>query len=310
MYSQNTVALQKHYLQKCEDFFWILLRLGCIPQSQICRLLFKNATDSTTNTALMQTFEGIGLINRVQFGNTNICRATHTVSRYFGNKQIVKISGAKLKRGSLILEKYLRLGYYDRPTKNLRERLDKTTALLYLPTASQSIKLLKRYQTYFEERNLHTDGIQNELAVLQKRYDFQFDKKIKIDSNVTDLYHLESINCFLSGIRFELKNGKFKPIINADIYNIHNLPSQRLAKHILTSMTTLESIFNIDINMGIVVITIYSHEEQNTKEMNIVYNYLSYKLGLDIEPLKNQVKFIYFGTKAHLFSHIDPSNII
>lgn len=54
MLSEKEKVIQDYFFNKYEDLLWCIVRAGgCVVQSQMCRLLNNNKSDTHTNTILV-----------------------------------------------------------------------------------------------------------------------------------------------------------------------------------------------------------------------------------------------------------------
>ena len=321
--SDKIAALQCYYLNQNNDIFWIILRLGgCIMQQQLCRLLNNNLTDTTKNTALVKKLEEAQLIKIKKIGSNNVLILTYPVFQYFKINRTVKLNGVKIKRSAMIMEKYLRLGYYSKPPIELKRRLQKTAALSYMTTGQAHLLLIQKYIPILKEKGWCVDGLKNQEEVLYKRFDYQTmfslyenypPLELDKENGELDLYNLECNNSFISGIRFA-GEGERQLIVYADIYNVYEKSPLSIAKLVLQTQETLEAIFADykNDNFAKVYVQIYSHLAYSADYEKKVYTYLCAQPEyIGNEALaKDMVQLNFLNTKTTLFSNIDPCSIV
>lgn len=325
--SDRTAALQVYYLSKYNIELWVIMRLGgCIFQQQLCRWLNNNKTDTTTNTALVKRLEEAQLIKIKKVGNkNNILILTYPVLKYFNVNRTVKINGAKIKRSAMVMEKYLLMGYYTRNPIELKNRLEKTSCLAYMTSGHPALRLIQKYIPLLENRGWGVDGLRHQEKIMYQRFDHQTKfllyenyppLKLDKEDGQLDLYNLECQNSFISGIRFDkLSNGKEQLQVHADIYNVYEKDPISIAKLVLDTQRTIESIFADykNDNFADVYITIFSHREFCECYENKIYTYLcsitNEYIGNE-ELARNRIRMSWLNTKTTLFSNIDPSSIV
>ena len=324
MIDERTAILQAHYINMYAELFWIILRLGgCVLQQQVCRLLNNNKSDTTANTALIKKLEEAKLIKIRKIGSNSVLIITYPVLKYFGVNRTVKYKGVKIKRSAMILEKYLREGYYKVPILELKRRLQKTAALSFMVTGEPHLRLINAYTKALLEKGWQVDGLKHQEKILLKRFDYQtkftlYENYPPLDlgkeANETDLYNLECQNSFITGIRMENRGSKKQLIITADIYNILEKNPIFAANLALLTMRTIEGIFADYKNSNFVEVEIhvYSHQSYSEDYTRKFYEKLCVApefLGQE-ELARRQVKLTFFDSKTRLFSNIDPSAIV
>ena len=324
--SDRTAALQAYYLSKYNTELWVIMRLGgCIFQQQLCRWLNNNKTDTTSNTALVKRLEEAQLIKIKKVGNkNNILILTYPVFKYFRVNRTAKINGAKIKRSAMIMEKYLRMGYYTKDPIELKKRLEKTSCLPYMTTGEPALRLLQKYIPLLENRGWCVDGLKHQEQIMYQRFDHQTKfllyenyppLKLDKEDGQLDLYNLECQNAFISGIRFDkLQNGKEQLQAYIDIYNVYEKDPSSIAKLVLDAQRTIESIFADykNDNFVDVYIQVYSHNEHNVDYENKLYTYLCTQneyIGNE-ELVRNRIRLVFLDSRTSLFSNIDPSSIV
>lgn len=323
--SDRTAALQVHYLSKHSDILYVIMRIGgCILQQQLCRWLNNNKTDTTSNTSLVKNLVESQLVKVRQIGGNNILIITYPVFKYFKVNRTVKINGAKIKRSAMIMEKYLRMGYYTKDPIELKKRLEKTSCLSYMTTGEPALRLIQKYIPLLENKGWSVDGLKHQEQIMYQRFDHQTKfllyenyppLKLDKEDGQLDLYNLECQNSFISGIRFDkLSNGKEQLQVHADIYNVYEKDPLSIAKLVLDTQQTIEGIFADfkNDNFVDVYIQVYSHNEYNFDYENKVYTYLCTQneyIG-NIDLAKQRIKLVWFNSKSSLFSNIDPSSIV
>lgn len=323
--SDKIAAMQIYFLSKYNEIFWIITRVGgCVMQQQLCRLLNNNLTDTTKNTALVKKLEEAQLIKIKKIGSNNVLILTYPVFQYFKINRTVKINGAKIKRSAMIMEKYLRLGYYEKPPVELKKRLEKTSALSYMTTGEPHLLLVHKYINILQAKGWCVDGLKNEQEILYQRFDYQtkfalYENYPPLDLNKEekelDLYNLECQNSFISGIQFKvLPSGKAQLVILADIYNVYEKDPLSIAKLVLITQETIEAIFADyeNSNFAKVYVQVYSHMAYSADYEKKVYTYLCAQpeyIG-NAALAKDMVQLNFLNTKTTLFSNIDPCAIV
>ena len=323
--SDKIAALQIYYLNQYKEVFWVILRLGgCVMQQQLCRWLNNNQTDTTKNTNFIKKLEEAQLIKIRKIGSNNLLILTYPVFQYFNINRTVKVNGAKIKRSAMIMEKYLRIGYYDKPPIELKRRLEKSACLSFMTTGEQHLRLIQKYITILEEKGWSTDGLLHEEKILFQRFDYQTKfafyenyppLELNKEDKELDLYNLECQNSFISGIQFKvLPSGKEQLVIFADIFNIYEKDPLSIAKLVLQTQETLEAIIADykNSNFAKVYVQVYSHLAYSAEYEKKVYTYLCAQpeyLG-NIDAAKDMVRLHFLNTKTTLFSNIDPCSIV
>lgn len=316
MDSEYIYALQSWYLPKYADLFKVIAYLGgCITQQQLTRLLFQNKTDCVSRDRLVRKLLDAKLLKVEKLGGNNILLLTYPVFRYLDIQRTAKISGTRLKLSALILEKYLRLRIYnaEHPAMALKDRLEKTSALSYLPTGVAHMRQMHYLTTVFAERGLCTDGLQYQYRRAEKRMEHcfrkEYDKAHRLGlSKEPDLFGLECKNIYLTGVR--MRQGPYgKEHLEGivDVYHISNLTPAKLTSYIIEAKRVIESTLQND---STALIHIYSHGAEDTAYMDQVYAALEqYPEFVLPDTAREQVTFHFFDTKAALFSNIDPDRI-
>lgn len=323
--SDRTAALQVHYLSKHSDILYVIMRIGgCILQQQLCRWLNNNKTDTTSNTALVKNLVESQLVKVRQIGGNNILIITYPVFKYFKVNRTVKINGAKIKRSAMIMEKYLRMGYYTKDPIELKKRLEKTSCLSYMTTGEPALRLIQKYIPLLENRGWSVDGLRHQEKIMYKRFDHQTKfllyenyppLELNKEDGELDLYNLECQNAFISGIRFDkLPNDKEQLQVHADIYNVYEKDPLSITKLVLDTQRTIESIFADykNDNFADVYITIYSHHAYSEDYENKLYSYLCIQneyVGTE-ELVRSRIRLVFLDSRTSLFSNIDPRSIV
>lgn len=322
--SEQIYGLQSYYTSKYNEILWVILRIGgCILQQQLCRWINNNQTDTTANTAFVKKLEEGQLIKIKKIGNNNLLILTYPVFQYFQVNRTVKINGTKIKRSAMIMEKYLRLGYHSKPPVELKKRLSKTATLSYMTTCESHLRLIQKYMPILESKSWRIDGLKHQEQILYKRFDYQTkfalyenSPPLELDKedNELDLYNLECQNSFITGIRFDILNGKEQLKVFADIYNIYEKDSLSIAKLILDTQRTIEAIFADYKNSNFVevYVQVYSHAAYNIDYENKVYSYLCAQneyIGNE-ELARSIIKLTFMDNSSKLFSNISPNSIV
>lgn len=322
---EKIYALQAYYINKYKELFWIILRVGgCIMQQQLCRLMNNNQTDTVANTALVKKLTEAKLIKTTTVGRNSLIILTYPVFQYFGINRTFQYTSLRMKRSAMIIEKYLRLGYYNRSLKELMDRIRKTAAISYLGTSENHLLLINKYIKILEEKGWNVDGLKKEEEILLQRFDYQIKCKLyenypplklnKLQGQL-DLYNLECQQVFLSGIKFNpLPNGKEKLQVFLDIYNVNEIFGKRLGKLIINAQRSIQCLFADykNNNFPEIVIQVFSHLSYDKQCEDNLYDYLiSEKEYLGNELLaRNTIRLVFLDTKKTLFSNIDPTALV
>ena len=123
-------AMQKFYLEKYEDLFYCIIHLGgCLPQAQLCRLLFKNETKNSVSQRLFRDFKKAKLIRVAKMSRGNLIMLAYPTFLHCGLDRTAYYNGKRVKLGSLIMEKHLSRGIYDEPdpASALRKKLESSS---------------------------------------------------------------------------------------------------------------------------------------------------------------------------------------
>lgn len=319
--------MKQYYLNRFEDVFWIITFAcgGSIHSSQLHRWLSAEGKELQYDTyiAIVTDWERLKLIRRSTIGRSVIIHLGQAVYRYFDVKSAVVCNAFKLKRTSLIMEKYLtQEKYYQKPPSSLRKRLMKTGGLYLLALGEAQLRILENYKVALEKYQWDLRGIQHEIETMKEYMNVSASRRhfsktsTHFKSTVMNLYRLTFKSIIVSGatIQQERENAIFT--VYVDVYNILNSSEKMLAKQVLEIYHVINGIFNDSNNSTHKVnciTTIYSHQKEDEKLINATYQLLRANNEFcfyDKEDLKRQVRFVFFDTSRRLFGGIKTDSVV
>lgn len=318
-------TMQDFYINMYEDIFFVVIfgLSGFISQQQFCRLTNDNKAKAAHSiNKLLNDWKRYYIISIQKIGRCNILIINEPVYKHFHLCYQNARSANKLKRTTLLMEKYLREGkYYNKSFSSLKERILKTNALWYLPVGQSSYNILNNYEKALMPFHWDTRGIENEKAIMKKyiQNSAKFQKAEESEKQISTVKNLYNLNCqgiFLTGAKIKKReNNKVEFVLYCDILNTYNYYSNILVDRILSARLTLYSIFDDDNKEHIFnpIITIYSHEQHDQLFIDDVYRQLKRTnvfLFCSDQELKDQIRFVYFNSATKLFNGVKLHQLI
>lgn len=314
-------------MNKYENIFWVIA-YGCggsIHSSQLYRWISAEGKELKYSTyhAVLSDWERLQLIRKSAIGRNSILFLGQAVYQYFNLAFGGNRSASKLKRTSLIIEKYLiQEGYHLKPPSALRSRLMKTGGLYMLPKGEAQLRILENYKNALEPFQWDLNGIQYEIETMKQYMNISASKRhfskvsTHFNSSRMNLYRLTFHSIFVSGATLKKNEEKLVFTLYVDLYKIFNSSDKYLSKQILEINHLINAIFfdannsNHQVNC---IITVYSHEKEDEKLADMVYKRLSKtsEFGLyDKASFKRQIRFVFFDTSRRLFGGIKTDSVV
>lgn len=310
LHSEKTIALQKYFLPKYEDLLMCMINAGgCIYHSQIS-MLQSGCRDSRGAKSLGNYLcEAHILKKQIMFKNT-LYTPTSTALNYCGVSHLACMNNSRLKLSLLILESYIRKGYYklENPTQAIRNRMELAGIRYYATQGQPHIFQLEHLITAFDERRLDTTGLLHQLDRMKLRVDFALSQNQSERPQIpkeSDLFTLSCNTIFLSGVTMRANEyGVERPIGLIDIYCISAWKPIKMAERIIEAKRTIESILG---NNSSTAFTIHSHFAENPNYKKAVVNWLSQYPEFYIE--KPNLTFKWYDTAHSLFAGTNPNTL-
>lgn len=322
MGKQETLKIiQEYYIKKYDDIFYVITRLGgCVYQSQLSRWLFDNSPHTTGSKNFINEMIRVKLFKYYNLGQNRILLLTCTVFKHYAvHNHAIRLNGTRLIKNAILMERYFQEGYYKREPRQLRDRINQSNCLSYLPTGENHIRLLNNYIIFFRKHGWSTKTLEKELEIQNVRlYNcLHYNKKDRIVIPISktidglDLYVLERFSIYISTVSYSSNKNEIN--IYLDYYLINELTPRRVANNIIMAIQYSESLFS-DYEHELTAkahLCVYSCFGDLNNYMNNVYRYLSYSNIYQVasEVIKQDISFQEFDLRSSLFAFIDPKNI-
>lgn len=315
MLSEKEKVIQEYFFHKYEDLLWCIVRAGgCVVQSQMCRLLNNNKSDTHTNTILVDDLIQAHILRKRRITANNILEVTVCTLNYFGISHPAEINAIRIKLSSLVFENYLTQDYYtkENPAQAMRQQMEKSSMQYYLPTGEAHINQLNRLYESFCKRGYSTDGLTYQLQRMEIRrqsgFNYASGNKLNL-SKEPDLFTVSQKNIYLSGVTVR-KNAYGSERLTAlvDVYFARTWGTSQFVHNLIEAKRVIEDTLQNDCEA---IFTIHSHYSANPDFEEKVCNALAqYPEYLTEDDVRRAVTFKWYNTSARIFSSIDPSNLL
>ncbi len=315
MLSEKERVIQNYFFDKYEDLLWCIVRAGgCIVQSQMCRLLNNNKSDTHTNTILVEDLVEARILRKRRITANNVLEVTICTLNHFGISHPAEINAIRIKLSALVFENYLTQGYYakENPAQAVRQQMEKSSMQYYLPTGEAHLRQLNRLYEAFCNRGYSTDGILYQMKRMETRrqsgYNYAFGNKLEL-SKEPDLFTLSQKNIYLSNVvvrKNEYGNEQLVGLV--DVYFARTWTVSQFTNYIIEAKRIIEDTLQ---NNALAIFTIHSHNSSNSNFENRVCKALAqFPEFLTEDYVRSDITFKWYDTSRYIFSNVDPSNLL
>lgn len=315
MLSEKEKVIQDYFLHKYEDLLWCVVRVGgCVAQSQMCRLLNNNKSDTHTNTILVEDLIEARIFRKRRITANNILEVTLCTLNYFGITCPNEINAIRIKLSALVFENYLSKGYYakENPAKAMRKEMERGSLQYYMPTGEPHIMQLNKLYETFLARGFSTDGLTYQLKRMEKRRDssrtYAGGNKLELTKE-PDLFTVSQKNIYLNNVVLRRNEyGGERLIALVDVYFARTWRTEYFVNNLIEAKRVIEDTLQ---NNAEAVFTIHSHYSANpdfeNKVCKAMAQYPEYPTEDDV---RRAVTFKWYDTSRYIFSNVDPANLL
>ena len=315
MLSEKEKVIQNYFFDKYEDLLWCIVRAGgCIVQSQMCRRLNNNKSDTHTNTILVEDLVEARILRKRRITANNILEVTICTLNHFGINHPAEINAIRIKLSALVFENYLSQGYYERenPAQAMRQQMEKSSMQYYLPTGEAHIRQLNLLYEPFCNRGYSTDGILYQMKRMEtrKQYGYNYASGNKLElSKEPDLFTLSQKNIYLSNVVVRKnEHGNEQLIGFVDVYFARTWTVNQFTNYIIEAKRVIEDTLQ---NNALAIFTIHSHSSSNSNFENRVCKALAeFPEYLTEDDVQSAITFKWYDTSRYIFSNVDPANLL
>jgi len=318
-----------YYLEKYNDVFYIIIYAlsGAIHLIELKRWLYNNKPDNAKALRkVIADWEQLGLVNKVKMGRNYVLYMRAPVYNYFHLMYYRPATSEKLKRTSLLMEKFLtEEKYYLKPPSELKNRLLKTNAVLFLASGESHKRIVQNYIKALTPYGWDMTGLNDQMQLMQAHIErspsnnhFQkVDQSIEKEDYEENLYSLACKGIYLTGGKLENEeSGSVTFTVHADIFNVNDIEGAKLANRIMSVYRMLSDMLYDSRNpkhKANIKITVYSHQAEDKKLIDQVYQHLKLNKEFccyDDDMLKEHVQFVFFNTEKKLFGGYPIGRIV
>ena len=315
MLSEKEKVIQDYFFNKYEDLLWCIVRVGgCVVQSQMCRLLNNNKSDTHTNTILVDDLVQARILRKRRITANNILEVTVCTLNHFGINHPAEINAIRIKLSALVFENYLTQGYYEKenPAMAMRQQMEKSSMLYYLPTGEAHIRQLHRLYEPFVNRGYSTDGLIYQMNRMEIRrqsgYGYASGNKLELPKE-PDLFTVSQKNIYLSTVtvrRNEYGSERLTALV--DVYFARTWKTSQFVNNLIEAKRVIEDTLQNDSEA---IFTIHSHNSANPDfEEKVIKALSQFPEYLTEDEARKAVTFKWYDTSRYIFSNVDPANLI
>ncbi len=315
MLSEKEKVIQQYFFKKYEDLLWCIVRAGgCVVQSQMCRLLNHNKSDTHTNTILVEDLVQSRILRKRRITANNILEVTVCTLNYFGIEHPAEINAIRIKLSALVFENYLSQGYFEKenPAQAMRQQMERSSLQYYLPTGEAHIRQLNRLYDSFISRGYSTDGLIYQISRMETRrqygYNYATGKKLEL-SKEPDLFTIAQKNIYISKVAVRKNEyGSERLTALVDVYFARTWRTSQFVNNLMEAKRVIEDTLQNDAKA---IFTIHSHSSVNPDFENKVCSALArFPEYLTENNVREDIAFKWYDTSARIFSNVDPANLI
>lgn len=315
MLSEKEKVIQQYFFKKYEDLLWCIVRAGgCVVQSQMCRLLNHNKSDTHTNTILVEDLVQSRILRKRRITANNILEVTVCTLNYFGIDHPAEINAIRIKLSALVFENYLSQGYFEKenPAQAMRQQMEKSSLQYYLPTGEAHLRQLVPLYDSFRNRGFNTDGLLYQIERMEKRrqagYSYGSGNKLELPKE-PDLFTVSQKNIYISRVVLRKNEyGTEQLVALVDVYFARTWRISQFVGNIIEAKRLIEDTLQNDCRA---VFNIHSHSCVNHDFENKVCAALAqFPEYMTADIAKQDVTFKWYDTSARIFSNVDPANLI
>jgi hypothetical protein len=317
--------LKRFYIQQYEDVFYVILfgLAGAVHMQQLNRWLNQNsARYHRVFRSIVRRWVDLELVHKIKISRNYIIYPRGAVYNYFGLCFNGLSTSSRLKQSALLMEKYLDDEQcYRYSPKWLRSRIQKTSAISFLPNGQAHLNVVNHYIQALTPCHWDLTGLNYEAETMRRHVERSISKnhlhRVKNHiANERNLYRYACKNFYISGAKIIANNDTTVFRVYVDYLYTTYIEMDLLIRRIADAYSFFSELLydaNNSSHKAEIILTIYSHQKRDRVFEHKILKRLKQNSEfrtMTEERLKELIRFRFFNSEEKLFSGFPVKDII